>query len=141
MLTIEWQELSPLHGYDTPSELAEAGVEAEWHRTLERQASLWERLHRDLPRQAQYAVGLAYRIRYSLHLNARAAMQMLELRTGPQGHASYRRVCQRMHRLIAQEAGHGAVAELMRFVDHSAGDLERLAAERVQEARRAASGA
>ncbi|CAN5229848.1 FAD-dependent thymidylate synthase [soil metagenome] len=138
MLTIEWQELSPLHGYDTPHELVEAGVEAEWHQTLERQASLWERLHRDLPRQAQYAVGLAYRIRYSLHLNARAAMQMLELRTGPQGHASYRRVCQQMHRLIAEEAGHGAVAELMCFVDHSTGDLERLAAEQVQEARRAA---
>ena len=35
-----------------------------------------------------------------------------------------------MHRLIAERAGHTAVAEMMRFVDHSAEeDLERLASE------------
>ena len=42
-----------------------------------------------------------------------------------------------MHRLIAEEAGHHAVAEMMRFVDHArAYDLERLDAERRAEARR-----
>jgi thymidylate synthase ThyX len=140
MLTIDWQELSPLHGYDVPPEVVEAGVEDAWHETLERQARLWERLVEDFPRQAQYAVGLAYRIRYSIQLNARAAMQMLELRTTPQGHPSYRRVCQEMHRLIAEEAGHRAVAEMMRFVDHGASELERLDAERASEARRHARG-
>ena len=141
MLTIEWQDLSPRHGYDTPPEVAEAGVEDEWHAALERSAGLWERLHRDLPVQSQYAVAFAYRLRYSMQLNARAAMQMLELRTTPQGHPSYRRVTQRMHRLIAEEAGHPAVAELMTFVDHGDGtDLERLAAERASDARRAARG-
>ena len=33
---------------------------------------------------------------------------MLELRTGPQGHPEYRAVCQQMHRLIAEQAGHHA---------------------------------
>ncbi|HUH08001.1 MAG TPA: FAD-dependent thymidylate synthase [Egibacteraceae bacterium] len=141
MLTIEWQELSCRHGYDTPEDLIDAGVEAQWGEALERQAGLWERLLPDLPRQAQYAVGLAYRMRYSMQLNARAAMQMLELRTTPQGHPSYRRICQQMHRLIAEEAGHPVVAELMRFVDHGASELERLEAERAGEARRAARGA
>jgi thymidylate synthase ThyX len=136
MLTIDWQELSPRHGYDVPEEIPEAGVEDAWHAALERQASLWERLAGDLPRQAQYAVGFAYKLRYSMQLNARAAMQMLELRTTPQGHPSYRRVCQRMHRLIADEAGHPAVAEMMRYVDHGASELERLDAERASEARR-----
>ena len=42
-----------------------------------------------------------------------------------------------MHRLIAEEAGHRAVAEMMRFVDHSPEpELERLDAERRAEARR-----
>ncbi len=42
-----------------------------------------------------------------------------------------------MHRLIAEEAGHPAVAEMMRFVDHSAEpELERLEAERRAESRR-----
>jgi thymidylate synthase ThyX len=136
MLTVEWQELGPHHGYETPAEIDEAGVSQVWHRTMARQAALWERLHPDLPRQAQYAVGFAWRIRYSMQLNARAAMQMLELRTTPQGHPSYRRICQRMHELIATGAGHPAVAEMMRFVDHGTSELERLDAERAQEARR-----
>jgi hypothetical protein len=104
MLTIDWQELSPLHGYDVPPEVVEAGAEDAWHEVLGRQADLWEQLVADFPRQAQYPVGFAYRIRYSMQLNARAAMQMLELRTTPQGHPSYRRVCQQMHRLIADKA-------------------------------------
>ena len=42
-----------------------------------------------------------------------------------------------MHRLIAEQAGHRAIAEMMRFVDHSAEpELERLEAERRAEARR-----
>ncbi len=140
MLTIEWQDLSPEHGHDTPPEVVEAGVDAPWREALERQAALWERLYPDLPRQAQYAVGFAYRIRYSMQLNARAAMQLLELRTAPQGHPSYRRVCQAMHRLIAEQAGHPAVAEMMRHVDHAPSELERLDSERAAEARRAAIG-
>jgi thymidylate synthase ThyX len=137
MLTIEWQELSPRHGYVTPPEIAEAGVEDEWHEALGRQADLWELLHPELPRQAQYAVGFAWNLRYFMQLNARAAMQMLELRTQPQGHPAYRRVCQRMHELIRDEAGHRAVAEMMRFVDHGDTELERLDAEKALAARRA----
>ncbi|MGH8933261.1 MAG: FAD-dependent thymidylate synthase [Egibacteraceae bacterium] len=139
LLTIEWQELSPRHGYDMPIEIADAGVAETWHQTMARQAGLWERLYPDFPRQAQYAVGFAWRIRYSIQLNARAAMQMLELRTTPQGHPSYRRICQRMHTLIAEQAGHRAVAEMMSFVDHGSPDLERLDAERRSEARRAST--
>ena len=87
---------------------------------------------------ASYAVAMAYRVRYYLELNAREAMHMLELRTAPQGHPAYRRVCQAMHRLIAERAGHTALAETMRFVDHSAVELERLEAERRTDARRRA---
>jgi len=43
-----------------------------------------------------------------------------------------------MHTLIAEQAGHHAVAEMMRFVDHSATELERLESERAAETRRAA---
>jgi thymidylate synthase ThyX len=71
-----------------------------------------------------------------MQLNAREAMHVLELRTSPQGHPSYRRVCQEMHRLIAEQAGHRTVAAAMRFVDHGASGLERLEAERRAEARR-----
>ncbi|MDA8062202.1 MAG: hypothetical protein M0T80_07185, partial [Actinomycetota bacterium] len=62
--------------------------------------------------------------------------------TSPAGHPEYRKVGQEMHRLIAERAGHRAVAALMRFVDHAdyeGAALPRLEAERRAEARRAAS--
>ena len=87
---------------------------------------------------APYAVAMAYRVRYYMELNAREAMHMLELRTAPQGHPAYRRVCQAMHRLIADQAGHTALAAAMRHVDYSGAETGRLAAERAAEVRRSA---
>ena len=138
MLTIEWQDLTPRHGFVRPEAVEEAGRRQEFDEAMERSAALHDVLTGPFPAQAGYAVALAYRIRYTMQLNARAAMHMLELRTGPQGHPEYRQVCQEMHRLIAEQAGHHVVAELMSFVDHGTYDLERLAAERSAEARRAA---
>jgi hypothetical protein len=46
-----------------------------------------------------------------------------------------------MHHLIAEQAGHRAIAEMMRFVDHSDPELGRLEAERRTDARRAALAA
>ena len=40
---------------------------------------------------------MAYRIRFYMDMNAREAMHVIELRTAPQGHPAYRRVCQQMH--------------------------------------------
>jgi thymidylate synthase ThyX len=138
MLTIEWQDLTTAHGYETPPELAEAGVEDRWHEALERSAALEALLAPDHPAAAQYAVCFAYRVRYVLQMNARAAMQMLELRSIPQGHPQYRRVVQDMHRKIGEVAGHRAVAEAMVHVDHGTSELERLASEQAAERRRAA---
>jgi len=69
-------------------------------------------------------------------MNAREAMHLIELRSAPQGHPSYRRIAQTMHRLIEQRAGHRAIAATMSFADHSEVELERLAAERAAERRR-----
>ena len=85
---------------------------------------------------AQYAVAMAYRVRFVMDMNAREAMHVIELRTAPQGHPAYRRVCQKMHRLIAEGAGHRAIADTMRFADHSEVELERLQEERRLELKR-----
>ena len=71
-----------------------------------------------------------------MEMNAREAMHTIELRTSPQGHPSYRRVCQKMHWLIAEQAGHRVIAEAMRFVDHGEVELERLQSEKAAERRR-----
>ena len=138
MLTIEWQPLSPRHGYVRPAAVDAAGVADQFDAVMERSASLHDALLEDFPDQAAYAVSLAYRVRYSMQFNAREAMHMLELRTSPQGHEAYRRVCQRMHTEIADTAGHHAVAAALQFVDHSVEPaLGRLDAERRAEEKRA----
>jgi hypothetical protein len=43
-----------------------------------------------------------------------------------------------MHTLIAERAGHRVLADAMKFVDHSAVELERLKAERAAERKRTA---
>ena len=137
MLTIEWQRLTPRHGYTRPESVDAAGMAGRFDEAMERSEDLYDALQPDFSEQASYAVALAYRIRFVMQLNARAAMHMLELRTTPQGHPAYRWVAQQMHDRIANEAGHHAVAELMRFVDHDPEPaLERLEAERRAEARR-----
>ena len=142
LLTIEWQPLSPRHGYVEPEAIVEAGADADFRRVMEAGADLYDALvAAGLRSIAPYAVPMAYRIRFSMDMNAREAMHVIELRTAPQGHPAYRRICQRMHRLIAEQAGHRAIAEAMRFADHSAVELERLEAERDRDRRRRTSPA
>ncbi len=137
MLTVEWQPLSPHHGYTRPESVDAAGLSETFDEAMERSAALYRALERPFPAQAPYAVALAYRVRFVMQLNAREAMHLIELRTTPQGHPAYRRVAQRMYELIATEAGHPAVAALMRHVDLSDDPpLGRLEAERRAEERR-----
>jgi thymidylate synthase ThyX len=136
MLTIDWQPLGTDLGYSVPDVVSAAGLEADFVESLERSRSLHEAVAEHFPAQAGYAVALAFRIRYVMQMSAREAMHMLELRSGPQGHPAYREVVQEMHRLIAEQAGHRTIAEMMTFVDHEDHGLGRLAAERRHEERR-----
>ena len=134
MLTIDWQDLTTLHGRARPEAIEEAGALADWERVLDESAQIHERLTRDCSAAvAQYAVSMAYRIRFYLRMNAREAMHVIELRTAPQGHPAYRRVCRRMHALIAKRAGHVAIAEAMTFVNRSGDRFGRTGAERASE--------
>jgi hypothetical protein len=128
MCTIEWQRLTTEHGYDTPrSSSRPVSPTRGTRRSAGRGAAPTSSV--DHPEEAQYVVPFAFRIRYSVQINARAAMQMLELRSTPQGHPQYRSIVQAMHRAIAEVAGHTAVADAMVHVDHGVGDLERLESE------------
>jgi thymidylate synthase ThyX len=137
MLTIEWQRLGIALGYDMPELVADAGVGESYRATIDRAEDLYRTLQPHFPEQASYAVALAHRIRYVMQCNAREAMHLIELRSGPQGHPAYRRVAQQMHRAFAEQAGHHAIAATMTFVDHGATELERLESERRAERRRA----
>jgi thymidylate synthase ThyX len=140
LLSLEWQPLSTRHGFTQPEAVVEAGGDAAWRRVMDDAADVCEELTAaGLPHVAQYVVPMAYRVRFVMEMNAREAMHVIELRTAPQGHPAYRRVCQRMHRLIEDVAGHRAIAAAMQFADHSAVELERLQEERRLEAKRGIS--
>jgi thymidylate synthase ThyX len=136
MLTPQWQELTPRLGADVPEEIGLAGCAGAYQEALEVSAAAWREL-RDAGREleAQYAVCLGYRLRYVLDMNAREAMQLIELRSGKEGHPSYRAVAQEMHRLIA--AVHPSVAAAMTHVDMTTEPrLERLLSEMRTQAKR-----
>jgi thymidylate synthase ThyX len=138
LCTIDWQALSVSHGYTQPEAIVEAGGDADWKQVMEACAEVHDTLVTSLPQVAQYAVPMAYRVRFVMDMNAREAMHVIELRTAPQGHPAYRRVCQQMHTLIGERAGHHAIAAAMKYADHSVVELERLQEERRLEAKRRA---
>jgi thymidylate synthase ThyX len=137
LLTCQWQMLSPALGADVPHELAEAGLAAEFDRALDVSRGEYERLRgAGFADEAPYALCLAFRIRYVLELDAREALHLIELRSGREGHPSYRAVAHEMRRAIA--AVHPSVGAAMTFVDDSTEErLERLLSEMRNEATQA----
>ncbi|MGH2922889.1 MAG: FAD-dependent thymidylate synthase [Solirubrobacterales bacterium] len=129
MLTCQWQRLTPDLGAGIPEEVREAGVGGDYERALELSRREFERLEEaGMPAAAPYALCLGYRIRYVLDLNAREAMHLIELRSGREGHPTYRAVAQAMHERIA--AVHPAIAAAMTHVDSSQEPrLERIMSE------------
>ncbi len=136
MCTIVWQPLTPALGYELPADVAEAGLAERFAAAMAASAGLYRELRPRFPAQAAYAVAMAHRVRFAMTMNARELLHLAELRSTPQGHPAYRQVAQAMHRLVAEQAGHRALAESMRFVVHDQVELGRLAAERRLEARR-----
>jgi thymidylate synthase ThyX len=129
MLTCQWQPLSPDLGAGVPDEVREAGAGTEYESALEISRAEYERLTgAGLADAAPYALCLGYRIRYLLDLNAREAMHLIELRSGREGHPTYRAVAQAMHERIASV--HPAIAAAMTHVDASTEPrLERIMSE------------
>jgi thymidylate synthase ThyX len=129
MLTVQWQPLSPDLGADVPEQVEEAGAGDAYRRALDLSAAEYERLAAaGWGTAAPYALCLGYRIRFVLDLNAREAMQLIELRSGREGHPSYRAVAHEMHAQIA--AVHPGIAAAMSHVDtETEPRLERILSE------------
>jgi thymidylate synthase ThyX len=138
MLTVQWQSLTPDLGAGVPAQVDLAGCGDPYRRALEISRREYQRLTDvGLPQAAPYALCLGYRIRFILDLNAREAMQLIELRSGREGHPSYRAVAHEMHAQIAEV--HPAVAAAMRHVDtETEPRLERILSEMRSHARASA---
>ncbi|MBI4458090.1 FAD-dependent thymidylate synthase [Candidatus Uhrbacteria bacterium] len=134
MMTQERQKFTPLLGFTVPADLKTAGFEADALECAAKARALYDLLAKDFPEQASYATLHGSLVRWTCGMNDREAMHLIELRTTPQGHPQYRKVCQAMHRAIAKRSPWRAA--LMKFADHneyfwSRGDAE--AHQRVKE--------
>lgn len=128
MLSQERQLLGCSNGYDIPREIIEAGFETQYRKVMDEAFKTWELIGKSSPKLAQYAVPLAYKLRWYFKMNLREAFHMAELRSMQQGHPDYRRVAQKIHAEIAKV--HPVFAAQMKFVDMKEYALERLDAEK-----------
>ncbi|MEC7921338.1 MAG: FAD-dependent thymidylate synthase [Chloroflexota bacterium] len=129
LMTIEWQKMSPKNGFDMPSEVDKSGLIDKCLKIVDDSIELHNKINDNFPELREYALLFGHKIRYSMTLNVRQAFHLIELRTAKQGHISYRDICQKMHNLIRDKAGHGIFYELMSYVDHENYELQRLDSE------------
>ena len=134
LLTQERQDFTTAHGYDIPQEIEQAGFKADFARTMDQTAELYEQIYPDFPIQAQYVVPFAYRVRWTMKMNLREAVHIGELRSMPQGHPDYRLIVQDMWRQI--EAVHPLLAQSAKFLDWNTYRLGRLQSEMRSEYKR-----
>jgi thymidylate synthase ThyX len=129
MLSQERQLLGTALGYDVPPDLAALGMEGGFREAVERAAEAHRAMEPALgPALAQYAVPLAFRLRWYFRASLREVYHLCELRTSPQGHPDYRHVAQEMFRRVREV--HPRLAAYARFVDLGPADgLERRASE------------
>jgi thymidylate synthase ThyX len=134
-LTIEWQRLTPALGYEVPTEIADAGLGSDWEQAMELSRETHDAIEAGgFPEVPQYAVSMAYRLRFVMQMSAREALHLTELRSQPQGHPTYRRVAHEMHRLI--QGVHPSIGAAFTYISRDDVDLGRLEAERRTEAKR-----
>ena len=92
------QPASFRHGYDTPAPLAGCGAEADYHAALAKARQAASELP---PAAAPYLISLAYRKRTLFKMDAAEAAYLVELRTAPGGHFSYRETAWEMFQALA----------------------------------------
>jgi thymidylate synthase ThyX len=129
----EWQNLTTKYGYDVPALVVEGGFEKQFREAFATSEELFNEMHAaGFEEEAQYATLLGHKLRYHFMINARQAFHLLELRTSPQGHPGYRKICQEMHRQLS--AAHPRLGKAMQYLNIN-GDpaLTRMEAERATQ--------
>jgi thymidylate synthase ThyX len=113
------QGFTTKHGYDTPEELDPAGARASYDEMMQRAAGAVEGLARrggtEAGENAQYAIPLAFRKRTLFKMDFAEVVYISELRSGPAGHISYRRVAYAMYEAVAKK--YPALAKYLRVTD------------------------
>jgi thymidylate synthase ThyX len=130
MLTMNRQNLTPYLGFTVPSDVEAVGMGG----IVAALAAEIARLYGDIDvtlgaDAAEYCVLFGHHLRFKIGMNLREAQHLLELRTIPQGHPDYRRICQKIANEIISRAPWLEETGLLEFVDHNSYDWARGASE------------
>ena len=130
---LEWQQLTPHYGFQTPQLIIDAQLEDLFESCFSLSNDLYHTLRASgFHNESQYATLLGHTMRWKVTMNAREAFHFMELRTSPQGHPGYRKLAGEMYQSIA--AVHPLTASGMIFVNQGEDpELSRLAAERATQ--------
>jgi thymidylate synthase ThyX len=118
------QGFTAVHGYVTPESgdaagLAEAGIVAEYQRTVEGAHAAAAKIAKGSAPEAAvnalYVYPLATKVRCLFKMDFAEAQYISELRSGPAGHFSYRKVAWEMYK--AMERQHPSLAKYVRVTD------------------------
>jgi thymidylate synthase ThyX len=113
------QAFTNLHGYDTPEELAAAGLRDRYNKTMllasDRHDQFAGAHDPNAEQNAQYALPLAYKKRTLFKMDFAEVLYIAELRTTPAGHRSYREVAFAMYEAAARK--HPSLAKHFRVHD------------------------
>lgn len=118
------QGFTSLHGYEVPEDgdaagLAEAGIVSEYKAAIEGAYAAGAKIAAGTAPEAAlsalYLLPLATRVRCLFKMDFAEAQYISELRSGPAGHFSYRKVAWEMY--LALERQHPALAKYVRVTD------------------------
>ncbi|MBT3413186.1 MAG: FAD-dependent thymidylate synthase [Candidatus Jacksonbacteria bacterium] len=94
------QDVTVVHGFEMPTEIGDANLDAEFVEAMNRCEQAYHVLVKDFPKDAQYVVPLAFRKRTLFSWNLRELHHFVPLRSTPKGHPSYRRIAQHVHNTV-----------------------------------------
>jgi thymidylate synthase ThyX len=113
------QGFTNLHGYDSPPELAEAGLQERFDRAMLLASDRYDHFHSAADPEtgfhADYVLPLAYKKRTLFKMDFAEVLYISELRTTPAGHRSYREVAYAMYEAVARK--HPTLAKYFRVTD------------------------
>ena len=89
-------ELNINLGFIEPDGLAETGIRDKYRVVMAKAKTAYEQISKKNLEAAQYIVPMAYNRRFLFQMNLREALYIIELRSRPQGHISYRRIAWQM---------------------------------------------
>lgn len=120
MCTLQRQPLNPHIAMTVPEDIEAIGYADKVRAVAEDVKQLYDAIENEIGTDAaEYVVLFGHHVRFMFGMNIREAQHLLELRTVPQGHPDYRRVCQKIDNMIKDRAPWLERVGVLAHVDHN----------------------